>query len=55
MENQKRISERSWVKPEVMIINLKEYEEAIVANARSGSGCGGGCGCAWSVGCRILL
>ncbi|MCI9142197.1 MAG: hypothetical protein HFH87_06170 [Lachnospiraceae bacterium] len=41
----------SWVKPEITIINLKEYENAILANARSG----GGCGCDWSVGCKIYF
>lgn len=55
MENEKKMSEHLWVKPEVTVINLKEYEDAIVANARSGSGCGCGCGCNWSVGCKILL
>ena len=37
-----------WAKPEVIVIDLKEYEQMITANASSGSSCGscsGGGGC----------
>ena len=45
-----------WLKPEPTVINIKQYEKAILANANSicGTGCGGigGCSChscSWNV------
>lgn len=56
MMNEIQTSEKlNWIKPEVGVINLKEYEKAIIANARSTGNCGCGCGCEWSVGCLILF
>lgn len=41
-----------WKKPEIVVVDLREYEKAILANANSGGSGGGGGGCAcWSVGC----
>lgn len=38
-----------WEKPQVLIVDLKEYENLIIANATSscfgGSSCGAGCAC----------
>ena len=48
-----------WKKPKVIIIDLKEYEETIIANARSGGGycvtCLSCVSCGWSVGNRVKL
>ncbi len=40
-----------WKKPTIVIVDLKDYEKMITANARSG--CFGGCstGCSFCVGC----
>lgn len=39
-----------WRRPEIIVVDLKEYEEVIWASARSGGGGGGACGC-WARGC----
>lgn len=45
-----------WKKPIIHVIDLAEYEKEIVANARSGGGCGAcSCGCRWDVGCQTVL
>ena len=47
-----QLQKQTWVKPQVVVIDLTEYEAIIEANARSGAS---GCGCMWEVGCRVFL
>lgn len=53
MDERKATSQKEWKKPEVTVINLKDYASAIEANANSGGG--GSCGCYWQVGCTVFL
>lgn len=59
MKDVKKCGKEKWNKPEAMVINVREYENAILANANSicGIPCGGGCGinCGWKVTGNMLL
>lgn len=50
---EKKLDKKEWKKPEIIDVNLKEYENVIEASARSGGGCA--CGCAWQVGCTAFF
>ena len=51
MSEMKTNEKKKWDKLNVVVINVKEYEEAILANANSV--CGVGCG--WKVTCNVRL
>ena len=44
-----------WKKPEIVVINLKDYERVIIANARSGCGASCGVSCSTSCGCLWVI
>ena len=56
MNDEKKSGKQKWIKPDVVVINVKEYEKAIIANANSmcGGG-GGGMNCGWNVICAMSM